>query len=276
MCPVAGRLIGVPPPAKVCCHVLVIETDGGVVLVDTGFGTADVADPRRLPRALRAITRPALDPSETALARVTALGLAPRDVRAIVCTHLDLDHAGGLADFPDASVHVMTDEHQGATTRPTFLERHRYLPAQLAHGPRWVLHRANGDGETWRGFDAVRALGPEFGAEILLLPLGGHTRGHAGVAVRHERGWILHAGDAYFHRDELALDPDVPVGLSAYQRLIAYDDSLRRANQERLRMLARDAASNDLRVICAHDPVELERAQAARFSATPAPVQGVD
>ena len=274
MCPVAGRLIGAAHPVRICCHVLVVETDGGVVLVDTGFGTADVADPRRLPRALRAITRPVLDASETAVARVTALGLAPRDVRAIVCTHLDLDHAGGLGDFPDAEVHVMTDEHQGATSRSTFLERHRYLPAQLAHGPRWVLHRASG--ESWRGFDAARALGPAFGAEVLLVPLGGHTRGHAGVAVRHADGWVLHAGDAYFHHAELEPDPKVPIGLSAYQRLIAFDDSLRRANQERLRMLANDPASTDLRVISAHDPEELERAQAAGFSATPGASLGVD
>ncbi len=29
-----------------------------------------------------------------------------------------------------------------------------------------------------------------------LVPLFGHTRGHCGVAVRTEQGWLFHAGDA--------------------------------------------------------------------------------
>lgn len=32
------------------------------------------------------------------------------DVRHIVLTHLDLDHAGGLPDFPHAKVHVHATE----------------------------------------------------------------------------------------------------------------------------------------------------------------------
>ncbi len=31
----------------------------------------------------------------------------------------------------------------------------------------------------------------------------GHTLGHAGVAIDTPQGWLLHAGDAYLHRDEL-------------------------------------------------------------------------
>ena len=32
------------------------------------------------------------------------------DAGTIVLTHLDLDHAGGLADFPQATVHVSATE----------------------------------------------------------------------------------------------------------------------------------------------------------------------
>ncbi len=34
------------------------------------------------------------------------LGYSINDVRHIILTHLDLDHAGGLHDFPNAAVHV--------------------------------------------------------------------------------------------------------------------------------------------------------------------------
>ncbi len=99
-------------------------------------------------------------------------------------------------------------------------------------------------------------------AEILLIPLVGHSRGHAAIAVREGDGWLLHCGDTYFHRDELADPPSCPPGLRAFQAAMAADNGARRDNQERLRELARDHDS-DVRLFCAHDPVELEREQRA-------------
>ena len=82
------------------CHCLLIEGAEGLVLVDTGFGVADTESPRQLGRPFLAMTRPQARASETALAQVRALGFDPHDVRHIITTHLDLDHAGGLPDFP--------------------------------------------------------------------------------------------------------------------------------------------------------------------------------
>ena len=257
------------PPfvGKMVCHVLAVETPAdGVVLVDTGLGSADVATPRaRLGREFVAITRPRLDAGETALAQLGRLGFSARDVRHVVVTHLDLDHAGGLSDFPDAAVHVSDAEHEAAMTRPSASERRRYRPAQWAHGPKWQLHPGGaGAGETWHGFDGVRAL-DGLPPEILRVPLHGHTRGHHGIAVRRAgaAGWMLHAGDAYFHRDEMQARPRCPLSLRAFQRLVAVDDEARLANQQRLRALAADAAA-DVRIFCAHDPSELERCQTPR------------
>ena len=98
------------------CHCLVIEGNDGLVLVDTGLGTEDVADPRRrLGSMFVGVTRPRLDPGQTALAHVERLGFRREDVRHIIPTHLDLDHVGGLSDFPAASVHVFAPELRAAT-----------------------------------------------------------------------------------------------------------------------------------------------------------------
>ena len=125
------------------------------------------------------IRHPTPDPTATAVARVRALGFSPEDVRDLVLTHLDLDHAGGMADFPHARVHVYGPEHDAATRRSTWLERERYRTVQWDHQPTWVRHGdpgAGAGGERWMGFDAVRALeGTD--AEVLLVPLPGHTRG---------------------------------------------------------------------------------------------------
>jgi glyoxylase-like metal-dependent hydrolase (beta-lactamase superfamily II) len=74
---------------------------------------------------------------------------------------------------------------------------------------------------------------PDSQTEILLVPLAGHTHGHAGVAVPDGTGWLLHCGDAYFHHDEVTTPPRCPSGLRAFQNLVQADGKLRRQNQER-------------------------------------------
>ncbi len=60
------------------------------------------------------LIRPRLEVAETALRQIADLGFRIDDVRHIVPTHLDLDHAGGLADFPEATVHVHAAELRAA------------------------------------------------------------------------------------------------------------------------------------------------------------------
>lgn len=247
-------------PAHMVCHCLLVETEDGLVLVDSGFGTADLAAPRdRIGRLLLRIGRPALEPAETALRQVRALGYRPEDVRHIVLTHLDLDHAGGIGDFPDARIHLLAAEHEAATGPLDAMARNRYRPQQWAHGPHWETYAPTG--EAWMGFDAVRDL-RGLPPEILLVPLRGHTEGHAAIAVETETGWLLHAGDAYFHRGAVHEgERRTPPGLRLFQRVTDVDTDARVRNQERLRKLAREKAG-EVSVFCAHDSVEWERLSA--------------
>jgi glyoxylase-like metal-dependent hydrolase (beta-lactamase superfamily II) len=263
MCPYLGSLLvekGQPARGMIA-HCLLIETNDGLVLVDTGFGTADCTDKARLPAAFHVLVRPALSLAETAVEQVKKLGFSPADVRHVIPTHLDLDHAGGLPDFPDAKVHIYGAELDAALQRKTLAEKERYRPAHFAHGPKWVRHVVRGD--RWNGFDAVRDI-EGLPPEILLVPTIGHTRGHVAVAVDDGHGWMLHCGDAYFHHAEMDPErPRCPLGLRVFQRTMAFDDVSRVRNSERLRLLAKDT---DVRVFSAHDPVELERMQIAAES----------
>jgi glyoxylase-like metal-dependent hydrolase (beta-lactamase superfamily II) len=262
MCPHGARLLtgegGLLASARLVCHCLLIEGSEGLVLVDTGFGLEDVRRPRRLGLAFTGVVRPRLEAAETAFSQVRALGFEPGDVRHIVTTHLDLDHAGGLSDFPQAQVHVLGLE-LAAAMNPSWRERTRYIAAQWAHAPRWVEHGV--DGEEWLGFDSVRIV-PGSDAEILMIPLPGHTRGHTGVAVRSGAGWLLHCGDAYFHRGEVQTPAHCPPGLSAFQALNQVDGAARRRNRERLRELAARHGA-EVELICSHDAHTLERHSAA-------------
>ncbi|MGV9268211.1 MBL fold metallo-hydrolase [Kitasatospora sp. NPDC003701] len=258
MCPYGGRLLlgsGGPLVGRLTAHCLLVEGAEGLILVDTGFGTGDVADPRRLGRSFLRTVRPRLEPAATAVHQVRALGHDPRDVRHIVLTHLDPDHAGGIGDFPHARVHVLADELRAVEALATRGERDRYRPVQWAHGPRWVEHRPDAATENWYGFRAVPVL-PHAAPDLLLVPLPGHTRGHCGVAVREADRWLLHCGDAYFSQTDVdPASPRRPPGLTAFQRMMAADNGARLHNRERLRDLRR-AHHDEVRLICAHDPAD--------------------
>ncbi|MFO1391512.1 MAG: MBL fold metallo-hydrolase [Agitococcus sp.] len=242
---------------KMVCHCLLIESNDGLVLVDTGFGIEDVKHPnQRLGYAFVAGSRPVADYRETAYMQVKELGFNPSDVRHILVTHLDLDHAGGLADFPHAKVHIFAPEFNAAMN-PNWREKQRYKPHQWAHGVNWQTYQTQG--EKWQGFDSIRAI-PELKDEILLVPLVGHTRGHSGVAVNTKNGWLLHCGDAYFNHQQMDAEPSCPIGLELLQYSLAASNKDRLYNTKRLQQLALNK-SHEVQLFSAHDPVELARYQ---------------
>ena len=245
-----GRLM----PTVMVAHCLLVESDDGLTLVDTGFGTEDLAQ-RRMGLAFAKGARLNLDRSSTALAHIEALGFEAADVRTIVVTHLDLDHAGGIGDFPNATVHVFVDELEAARKRASLLEKQRYIPAQWTNA-NW-LPRSLG-GESWLGFETVGAISDD----VLLIPMRGHTRGHSAVAVRRPSGgWFLHAGDAYFDAGEKSTPPTCLPGLRHVQTMMQMDAPARVANQQRLRSLHAEhgpASGSDepVTIFCAHSEAE--------------------
>ena len=263
-CPFGGHLMdartaGVLTRGKLCCHCLALETpNDGVVLVDTGFGLRDVAQPRtRLSGFFLAMLSPEFREEMTAVRQLERMGFRAGDVRHIVLTHLDFDHAGGLDDFPQARVHMLRQERDQALLQRTWLDRQRFRPQQWGTQRNWQVYPSQ-QGEPWYGFDAVRELAG-LPPDVLLVPLPGHTHGHAGVAVRHQGRWLLLTGDAYFFHQEMDLErPWCTPGLRMYQTLMEKDRKLRLGNQERLRALRREHGG-EVELFCSHDPHEYEQ-----------------
>jgi glyoxylase-like metal-dependent hydrolase (beta-lactamase superfamily II) len=257
LCPPFARQL-INQHGHMVCHVLLVETAAGLVLVDTGLGVRDMAQPGRLGMQFKYLVGPRNDTAESALVQVRKLGFAPADVRHIVLTHLDPDHAGGIADFPEAVVHLHEPEQRAAGSPVGYIEKNRYKAIQWAHKPKWRTYTARG--EAWHGFEAVRDL-QGLPPEILMIPLVGHTRGHSGVAVKADGGWLLHAGDAYFHEGEMDVELDrAPAFIEMFQASEEFDGVARARNRRKLRALKRDHGK-DVTVFCAHDPIELESAQ---------------
>lgn len=244
-----GSLHPLFPRMQSIVYCLLLETNDGLLLVDTGFGLQDYASPSIMMRGFLRLMGSPRDERETALRQVQSLGYAAEDVRHIVLTHLHLDHAGGLPDFPHAKVHVHRNEYQ-TMLRPKGLIERGHDRRHWCHKPDWVLYDEV-DGE-WFGFDSIR-VGNDLLPEIFLIPLHGHTRGHCGVAIRTGEGWLFHCGDAAspFHH---TVDPhDLPSKLHTLgfipgwvtRRLIG-------PHVEKIRQLVRQQRGN-VQVISSHD-----------------------
>jgi len=262
-CPLGGRLMdgrtsGILERGHLTCHCLLVETANGLVLVDTGLGLRDVADPKgRLSHFFLFLVRPEFREQMTARRQVEAMGFDPGDVRDIVLTHLDFDHAGGLDDFPHARVHMLSREREYAELQKTWMDRQRFRPQQWGTRDRWITYTP-GSGSAWKGFTSVRDL-HGLPPEILLVPLPGHTFGHTGVAVQDGEGWQVLAGDAYFHADEMDLArPRCTPGLAFYQWMLEKDRAARLRSQQSLREL-RALEDEGVELYCSHDVAEFER-----------------
>jgi glyoxylase-like metal-dependent hydrolase (beta-lactamase superfamily II) len=170
---------------------LLVETQQGLVLVDTGLGTEDYLHDSGILKVFKVVTRVPLDPEEAVIRQVVRLGYKPEDVRHIVLTHMHFDHCGGLPDFPRAQIHVYQREYEAFLDRPRQFADLAYVRRHIAHKPEWVFY--NDSGERWYDFDAIRL---PFEPEMWLVPLPGHTRGLCGVAVKARSGWLFQASDA--------------------------------------------------------------------------------
>jgi len=235
-------------------HCLLIESNDGLVLVDTGFGTRDFIRPSKPVRTFMFLSGTRRDVRDTAVHQVAKLDYDVRDVRHIVLTHLHLDHAGGLPDFPWAKVHVHALEYETVMRSGAFSGRyHRF--EHWAHGPEWVLHSCQG--ERWFDFECIQVMEGVL-PEILFIPMPGHTRGHCGVAVETKEGWLLHCGDGYIFRGEVK--PEYGRG----SRPGWMEPLARRLfpHVPRLRELARNRG-REVRLFCSHDAFELSEFQAS-------------
>lgn len=161
----------------VVCHCLLLEDETGLAIVDSGIGLLDVQKPvERLGQQLIDLAGFQFNEHDAAIRRIEQRGLSPQDVHHIVVTQGDPDHAGGLADFRTARIHLSEEELSHIRSG-----HWRHASSQFDHSPGW---QPFGKGhQDWFGLEA-RPLPLGFSSAVLLIPLFGHTEGHCGVAVQ--------------------------------------------------------------------------------------------
>lgn len=241
---------------RLVTHVLLCETEDGLVLVDSGIGSHDMRSPSKKLGISAMALNPALSKSETALEQIQSLGYQQSDVRHIVATHLDYDHISGAADFPEAIIHVTATELAVAQVRRGFTDKLRYRKHHMPVDA--TIKSYGGRGDSLLGFGTAYQLA---GLDhFWLIPLPGHSKGHAGVAVRAgRRGWLLHAGDAFYHGSAISETKGGgthPRTLRAFEKVLAAQPRRIVGNHDRLRDLATDPGIS-IDIFCSHDQDKL-------------------
>ena len=165
----------------------VVVSGARVVLVDTGFPQAYREDPDAagLRDGLDAFGRVvSLTPANTPEAQLGLAGLGVEEVTDVVVTHGDVDHVGGLHDFPHATIVVSRREREGGPPR--------YFGD--ARPVSWPVHAEY----------VLVERDLELAPGLTLLATPGHSPGHLSLLVRlRESGPVLLAGDAISRAAEL-------------------------------------------------------------------------
>ncbi len=221
--------------------VWVVKNGAHTILVDTGYDRQEG----------KARGRPVLMEPVDALSEI---GITPQSIDSIIITHLHYDHAGGLAQFPEAGLHMQDAEMAYATGRCMCHETLR-KPFTADHICE-AIKRVYSGKVTFHDGDAEIVPG------ITVHHIGGHSRGLQCVRVETANGPLVLASDASHYYENFETGKPFPIVVDLEEMLAGFD---------RLRQLA----GPEGRIIPGHDPLVRERYPRA-FEGSKADIRRLD
>ena len=179
----------IPIPAYIVEH-----PSAGTILIDTGFHASVAADKKASLGRLGAMFTDVDIRADDALpGQLRERGIDPSAVRYVVMTHLHVDHASGVSQFPGATFIVSAPEWRAASAGGL---KEGYIRRQFDHAFDWRTVDFSGDVSSFATFS--RSLDLLGDGSIRLLSTPGHTPGHMSVVLRLPDREFLVAGDAAF------------------------------------------------------------------------------
>ena len=223
----------------------------GLLLWDTGYAPRFFAATRKFPwRIMRYVTPAEIDEEDAVVSQLGALGYDPAEVKAVILSHFDPDHFGGLRDFPDVPIYCSWRAWADVRGRKGLAAvKARLLPDHL---PEDIAGRLkllpDPSGPPIASFSASLDL---FGdGSIRLVEVPGHAPGQLGAFVRRQSDGVdlFLAADACWNL--------AAIEASGYRggahRLLAVDKKAQDETYRKLRQLRSEWP--DLRIVPAHCP----------------------
>ncbi len=204
--------------------IWVLRQGDRVIVVDTGY---DEKEAIARGRPIR------LDPREA----LTPFGLRPEDVNEIIVTHLHYDHAGGLALFPNAHIHLQAAEMAFATGP--------CMCSPEAHAPFTGEHVCEAVRRLYAGKLTFHDHDTEIVDGVSVHRIGGHSKGMQAVRVRTQVGWMVLASDGAHYYENLWSRKPFPIISDLDEMLRGYTRLAQLASRPKL-------------IVPGHDPLVRE------------------
>uniref|UniRef100_A0A8H7K579 Metallo-beta-lactamase domain-containing protein n=1 Tax=Bionectria ochroleuca TaxID=29856 RepID=A0A8H7K579_BIOOC len=228
--------------------VFLISHPNGPILFDTGE-SPHVNDPGFKPfwSPIGLFSTTEIRPEDGIMQQLKANGVEPKDLQAIVLSHLHGDHAGRLLDLvteaPDVPIYVSQDHWEAFGNSPVFATMQGCNPSRWPNPfePR-TLDFSDGPVGPWKQSAKISPDG-----RIIAVLSPGHVPGHMslivfGVSPDGIDTTYLLPGDATYGID--VLDKEEPDGIN--------DDPI--GALESLKLLKEFAKETEVVVLPSHDP----------------------
>jgi N-acyl homoserine lactone hydrolase len=193
---VRSKRVEIPIPAYIVEH-----PGAGLMLIDTGFHASLAVEPKaNLGPVLGRLFRPQMTTEDALPDQLRARGFDPKQVGLVVMTHLHVDHASGVAQFPDATFVVSQREWRSATEEKGLTAG--YVRRQFDHAFDW--RTVDFDGDDVNSFASFGRTLDLFGdGSVRLAYTPGHTLGHMSVVLKTASGEFLVAADSAYTKRTL-------------------------------------------------------------------------
>ncbi len=185
--------LDVPVPAYLVRH-----PTAGPLLIDTGLHPSVASDPRHN-MGRRAAPYFTLEPGADVPSQLRAKGLTAGDIEVVVLTHLHLDHASAISEFPESTFILSKPEWEAVNSaRIPILQGYR--PAHYDHAVDYrTVDFDSGYIDSYGPFGRTMDLFGDGTVRLAFTP--GHTLGHMSVLIKlPRRDFVVVADVAYTWR----------------------------------------------------------------------------
>jgi glyoxylase-like metal-dependent hydrolase (beta-lactamase superfamily II) len=196
-------ITGEPAMSVPCPAFLIRHPSAGAILVDTGLHPSIATDDSENFGGLGArIANPSLEAGEDVPAQLRKRALDPGEVPVVVMTHLHLDHASAISEFPQSAFVISEVEWEAATVGPKpLLNGYRRQHFDYAFDYRTVDF-GRGGVDSYASFGRTWDLFGDGSIRLAFTP--GHSAGHMSVICRLGQRDFVIGGDTTYTAGQLA------------------------------------------------------------------------